>query len=87
IAEEHDLLVISDEIYDRLVYGSHHHIMFAALPGMAERTIHLGGMSKDYAMTGWRIGYTAGPADLIGAMRKIHQYLIMSAPTVGQEAA
>jgi aminotransferase len=87
IAMEHDLLVISDEIYDRLVYGGHHHIMFAALPGMAERTIHLGGMSKDYAMTGWRIGYTVGPADLIGAMRKIHQYLIMSAPTTGQEAA
>ena len=87
IAAEHDLIVISDEIYDRLVYGGHQHIMFAALPGMAERTIHLGGMSKDYAMTGWRIGYATGPAELIGAMRKIHQYLIMSAPTVGQEAA
>lgn len=87
IAEEHDLIVISDEIYDRLVYGDHRHIMFAALPGMAERTIHLGGMSKDYAMTGWRVGYAVGPADLVGAMRKIHQYLIMSAPTVGQEAA
>jgi aminotransferase len=61
--------------------------MFAALPGMAERTIHLGGMSKDYAMTGWRIGYALGPDDLLGAMRKIHQYLIMSAPTTGQEAA
>jgi aminotransferase len=87
IAEEHDLIVISDEIYDRLVYGDHEHVMFAALPGMADRTVHLGGMSKDYAMTGWRIGYACGPADLIGAMRKIHQYLIMSAPTVGQEAA
>ena len=87
VAERHDLLVISDEIYDRLVYGDHEHVMFAALPGMAQRTVHLGGMSKDYAMTGWRIGYAAGPADLIGAMRKIHQYLIMSAPTVGQEAA
>lgn len=87
IAERHDLLVISDEIYDRLVYGDHEHVMFASLPGMAERTVHLGGMSKDYAMTGWRIGYAAGPADLIGAMRKIHQYLIMSAPTVGQAAA
>jgi aminotransferase len=87
IAEEHDLIVISDEIYDRLVYGDHEHVMFAALPGMADRTVHLGGMSKDYAMTGWRIGYALGPADLIGAMRKIHQYLIMSAPTVGQEAA
>jgi aminotransferase len=87
VVEKHDLLVISDEIYDRLVYGSHEHVMFASLPGMAERTIHLGGMSKDYAMTGWRIGYAAGPADLLGAMRKIHQYLIMSAPTAGQAAA
>ena len=87
IAEENDLIVISDEIYDRLIYGDHKHVMFAALPGMAERTIHLGGMSKDYAMTGWRVGYALGPADLIGAMRKIHQYLIMSASTTGQEAA
>ncbi|MBI3959475.1 MAG: aminotransferase class I/II-fold pyridoxal phosphate-dependent enzyme [Chloroflexi bacterium] len=87
VVEKHDLLVISDEIYDRLVYGSHEHVMFASLPGMAERTIHLGGMSKDYAMTGWRIGYAAGPADLLGALRKIHQYLIMSAPTAGQAAA
>jgi aminotransferase len=87
VAERHDLIVISDEIYDRLVYGDHKHVMFASLPHMAERTVHLGGMSKDYAMTGWRIGYACGPADLLGAMRKIHQYLIMSAPTVGQEAA
>lgn len=87
IAEKHDLIVVSDEIYDRLVYDGHEHVMFSSLPGMAERTIHLGGMSKDYAMTGWRIGYALGPAELIGAMRKIHQYLIMSAPTVGQEAA
>ncbi len=87
LAEQHDLIVISDEIYDRLVYGGHQHVMFATLPGMVERTIHLGGMSKDYAMTGWRIGYALGPADLIGAMRKIHQYLIMSAPTTGQEAS
>jgi aminotransferase len=87
VAEKHDLIVISDEIYDRLVYGGHEHIMFAALPGMAERTVHLGGMSKDYAMTGWRVGYALGPEELLGAMRKIHQYLIMSAPTTGQEAA
>ncbi|MEM7530583.1 MAG: pyridoxal phosphate-dependent aminotransferase [Chloroflexota bacterium] len=87
IAEKHDLIVISDEIYDRLVYAGHQHVMFASLPGMAERTIHLGGMSKDYAMTGWRIGYALGPETLIGAMHKIHQYLIMSAPTVGQDAA
>lgn len=87
IAERHDLIVISDEIYDRLVYGDHRHVMFASLPGMRDRTIHLGGMSKDYAMTGWRVGYALGPADLVGAMRKVHQYLIMSASTVGQEAA
>lgn len=87
IAEEHDLIVISDEIYDRLVYSDHEHVMFASLPHMADRTVHLGGMSKDYAMTGWRVGYACGPTDLIGAMRKIHQYLIMSASTVGQEAA
>lgn len=87
IAEKHDLIVISDEIYDQLVYGDHQHVMFASLPGMAQRTVHLGGMSKDYAMTGWRVGYACGPADLLNAMRKIHQYLIMSAPTVGQEAA
>ncbi len=83
IAERHDLIVISDEIYDRLVYADHQHVMFASLPGMADRTVHLGGMSKDYAMTGWRIGYALGPTDLLGAMRKIHQYLIMSAPTTG----
>ncbi len=87
VAHKHDLVVISDEIYDRLVYDDHEHVMFASLPGMAERTIHLGGMSKDYAMTGWRIGYAAGPAELLGAMRRIHQYLIMSAPTGGQAAA
>lgn len=87
IAERHDLIVISDEIYDRLVYNGHQHVMFASLPRMRNRTVHLGGMSKDYAMTGWRVGYALGPEDLIGAMRKVHQYLIMSAPTVGQEAA
>jgi aminotransferase len=87
IAQQHDLLVISDEIYDRLVYGEHRHVMFASLPGMAQRTIHLGGMSKDFAMTGWRIGYACGPAEVLSAMRKIHQYLIMSAPTTGQEAS
>ena len=60
LAEEHDLIVLSDEIYDRLVYGVKH-ICFSSLPGMRERTILLGGFSKDYAMTGWRIGYAAGP--------------------------
>ncbi len=87
VAEKHDLLVISDEIYDRLVYGGHKHICFASLPGMRERTITLGGFSKDYAMTGWRIGYAAAPASILGALRKIHQYTIMSAPTTAQVAA
>ncbi len=87
VAEKHDLIVLSDEIYDRLVYGGHRHVCFASLPGMRERTIHLSGMSKDYAMTGWRIGYACGPADLMDAMRKVHQFTIMSAPTMGQAAA
>jgi aminotransferase len=86
VAQKHDLLVISDEIYDRLVYGVAH-TCFSSLPGMRERTIVLGGFSKDYAMTGWRIGYMLGPADLVAAARKVHQYTIMSAPTTGQVAA
>jgi len=86
VAEKHDLLVISDEIYDRLVYGVEH-TCFASLPGMKERTMLLGGFSKDYAMTGWRIGYIAAPAELLAAARKVHQYTIMSAPTTGQHAA
>lgn len=86
IAEEHDLVVISDEIYDQLVYGVEH-ICFAALPGMKERTITLGGFSKSYAMTGWRIGYAAAPAEIMVGLMRIHQYTIMSAPTVSQLAA
>src|SRR5258708_10883295 len=85
LAAEHDLLVISDEIYDRLVYGRAH-VCFAALPGMRERTITLGGFSKDYAMTGWRLGYAGAPVELLAAMRKVHQYTIMSAPTTAQAA-
>ncbi|MBK7893392.1 MAG: aminotransferase class I/II-fold pyridoxal phosphate-dependent enzyme [Anaerolineaceae bacterium] len=86
VAEQHDLLIISDEIYDRLVYGIEH-VCVPALPGMRERTILLGGFSKDYAMTGWRIGYACAPAEILAAMRKVHQYTIMSAPTTGQAAA
>jgi aminotransferase len=86
VAEKHDLLVISDEIYDRLVYGVEH-TCFAALPGMRERTVLLGGFSKAFAMTGWRLGYAAAPAEVIDAMCKVHQYLIMSAPTPSQFAA
>jgi aminotransferase len=86
LAERHDLYVLSDEIYDRLVYGVEH-VPFASLPGMRERTVLLGGFSKDYAMTGWRVGYACAPAPVIAGLRKIHQYIIMSAPTAGQHAA
>ncbi|MCB9438325.1 MAG: aminotransferase class I/II-fold pyridoxal phosphate-dependent enzyme [Anaerolineales bacterium] len=86
VVEKHNLLVISDEIYDRLVYGIQH-TQFATLPNMRERTVVLSGLSKSHAMTGWRVGYAAASADLIAAMRKIHQYTIMSAPTVAQYAS
>lgn len=86
VAERHDLLVISDEIYDQLVYGVEH-VCFPSLPGMRERTILLQGFSKAYAMTGWRIGYVAAPAELLTPMYRVHQYTIMSAPTVAQYAA
>jgi aminotransferase len=85
IAAEHDLVVISDEIYDQLVYGVDH-VCFASLPGMKERTITLGGLSKSYAMTGWRIGYAAAPAEILQGLLRIHQYTIMSAPTASQYA-
>jgi len=85
LAEKYDLLVISDEIYDRLVYGRKH-VCFASLPNMRQRTITLGGLSKSHAMTGWRLGYAAAPAELLSQMRKIHQYTIMSAPTAAQFA-
>ncbi|MDQ4078032.1 MAG: aminotransferase class I/II-fold pyridoxal phosphate-dependent enzyme [Chloroflexota bacterium] len=86
VAERHNLFVLSDEIYDRLVYGVEH-TSFPSLPGMWKRTILLGGFSKNFAMTGWRLGYAAGPAEIISGMRKMHQYVIMSAPTTAQVAA
>lgn len=86
IAERHNLLVISDEIYARLSYGDPH-TCFASLPGMQGHTVLLGGFSKAYAMTGWRVGYAAGPSEIIAAMTKIHQYTIMCAPTMSQVAA
>jgi len=87
VAERHDLLVISDEIYDRLVYGGHEHVAFSSLPGMRERTVLLGGFSKSFAMTGWRIGYVAAPAAIMAGIAKVHQYGIMCAPTAAQFAA
>lgn len=87
MAEEHDLLVISDEIYDRLVYGNHQHVCFPSLPEMRKRTILLGGFSKDYAMTGWRIGYACAPAEILKGLVRIHQYTVMCTSTVAQAAA
>jgi aminotransferase len=84
-ARKHDLLVISDELYARLVYGVEH-VCVPALPGLRERTILINGFSKGYAMTGWRLGYAAAPDGILAAMRKIHQYTIMSAPTTAQAA-
>jgi aminotransferase len=86
IARRRDLIVVSDEIYERLVYGTEH-TCFASLPDMAERTIHLSGFSKSYAMTGWRIGYACSRPEIIEAMMKVHQYTMMCAPIQGQMAA
>lgn len=83
---EHDLYVISDEIYSELTYKGKH-VSIASLPGMKERTIVINGFSKGYAMTGWRLGYAAGPANILEQMMKIHQYAIMCAPTNSQYAA
>ena len=86
IAIENDLIVISDEIYDRLVYGVKH-VCFPALPEMRDRTLLLGGFSKDYAMTGWRVGYACGPRDILKGVLGVHQYMVMCASTVSQYAA
>jgi len=87
VVTRHDLVVITDEIYERLVYGDHQHVAFSSLPGMRERTALIGGFSKSYAMTGWRIGYVAAPAGLMSGIAKVHQYGIMCAPTAAQHAA
>lgn len=83
---ERDLIVISDEIYSELSYGAKH-VSIASFPGMKERTIVINGFSKSYAMTGWRLGYAAGPSIIIEQMTKIHQFAIMCAPTTSQYAA
>ena len=87
VLRETNVLVLSDEIYSELTYGLDRHVSIASLPGMAERTIVVNGFSKSYAMTGWRLGYAAGPAPLVQVMTKIHQSCIMSAPTTSQYAA
>ncbi len=87
IAVRHDLLVYTDEIYDRLVYGGYEFRSMASLPGMRRRTILMGGFSKAYAMTGWRIGYICAPSEILEGILKVHQYVIMCAPTVAMDAA
>ena len=87
VLRETNVLVLSDEIYSELTYGLDRHVSIASLPGMAERTVVVNGFSKSYAMTGWRLGYAAGPAPLVKVMTKIHQSCIMSAPTTSQYAA
>ncbi len=87
---EHDLLVISDEIYDRLVYGAafdRGHVSVPSIEALRDRTVLLGGFSKNYAMTGWRIGYACAPEPIYRALYKVHQYMVMSAPTMGQVGA
>jgi len=87
IAEQHNLIVVSDEIYDRLVYDFEHVCFPALSDSLRERTVLLGGFSKAYAMTGWRIGYACAPKDILQGMLRVHQYTIMSAPTTAQDAA
>lgn len=82
-----NILVISDEIYCELTYGEESHVSIAQIPGMYERTLLINGFSKAYSMTGWRMGYICGPSELIGQIIKLHQYGIMSAPTMSQYAA
>ena len=87
LVKKHDLFVVSDEIYSELNYTGRPHVSIATLLGMRERTIVINGFSKSYAMTGWRLGYTAGPRHIMDQMLKIHQYAIMCAPTTAQYAA
>ncbi len=82
-----DILVMADEIYAELTYGTETHVSIASIPEMYERTMVVSGFSKAYAMTGWRLGYACGHPDLIAAMTKVHQFAIMSAPTLAQHAA
>lgn len=87
IAIRNDLLVLSDEIYEQLVYDGEKHVSIASLPGMKERTIKLSGMSKAYSMTGWRLGYMCAPKEIISACVRVHQYTITCASSFVQEAS
>jgi aminotransferase len=87
LAQEHDLLVVADEIYEKLVYDGARHVSIASLPGMRERTLVINGFSKAYSMTGWRLGYVAAPKQLMSAMLKVHQNLTTCAASVAQAGA
>ncbi len=87
IVQRHNLLVISDEIYEKITYDGAEHVSFASLPGMADSTITVFAFSKTYAMTGWRVGYAVGPKAIIGEMTKIQEFYVTCAPTVCQRAA
>lgn len=87
VIDDHPILVLSDELYAELTYEPSRHASIASMPHMKDRTVVVNGFSKAFAMTGWRIGYACGPAELIGAMNKIHQYAIMCSPSTAQDAA
>lgn len=87
VLRDKDILVLSDEIYAELTYGEKEHVSIASIPGMYEKTVVINGFSKAFSMTGWRLGFAAGPPHIIAAMTKIHQYTIMCAPTISQYSA
>ena len=87
VVRDKEIMVISDEIYAELTYGDNAHVSFASLPGMWDYTLTINGFSKAFAMTGWRVGYICGPADILSVLNKIHQYGILCAPRMGQVAA
>lgn len=87
LAQKYDLWVITDEVYEHIVYAPHEHIYFASLPGMAERTLSCSSLSKTYSMTGWRLGYVIAPAEVIDRARKVHDFLTVGAAAPLMEAA
>ena len=84
---EHDVIAVTDEIYEFIIYGDHQHHVLATFPGMADRTVTISGMSKTFSVTGWRLGTCIAPADITNAIRKVHDFLTVGAPAPLQEAA
>jgi aminotransferase len=87
LAREHDAFVLTDEVYEHIVYAPHRHVPFATLPGAEERTMTCGSLSKTYSITGWRLGYVAASAEIIAQARKVHDFLTVGAAAPLQEAA